>query len=1197
MDASSMIDNHTLSLRCQVGESPAPIINKVVIYKFDQIYQTVISENEVIIPEETSSSFYYSPAQKQFLVRDDKLFIINLNSLDHSGTLQGVWKISDYIEATIGTGLCIETTKNCFLGTNSSTAITPLKKLIKIEPESNLRTTVSGQNLPFFISQAAVFTNRSLIFTSDSNGENFMMLDPSQINNPLISQLTDLSFTGIVNAVDISNLYFQALYTNQAQYIVKVDLSSMQKSNNLLLDGRLNTENGISFSIRVIQTTEFMIWSNDNSFVSLGNLDTMIILNNRLSPGSANHNPGIMFPGTIYYASPLFNSKSIDILKIGNLPCHQSCQTCQESQLFRDENSCKSCKTNYEKAANVPVGKCHCYQDQGKFVDTSTLTCDYCSDLCATCAGDSDTCASCKAGFFLLEGSCYADCPKSFFGELTSQTCKPCSFPCMNCEDNASKCNECFLGLSIINNKCIKYCGLNKFYKFDTDTCQSCDPNCSTCLINSGNCITCKVGFFLNGSNCISECPAGTLRNEVGECQKCWGRCKTCKYTPGNTGSDSYTCLSCKGDLVVDEELNKGIDNCSCPSDQILEGFDSNFPENVDSDASYGIQCRPKTKFELLKNSLKIDQIQFFAYSKSLSIKFKEEIVDSEFSNLKFKLKDSSKIPPKFRNLIPLKISLSSKKTLKIAFKMQKDIINEELIISSTKPNEIKSSKSSKIFLNYPINLVINYYENETVESVISLTTKTISLLSKILTLILAFFSLNTAIILIKIFQMIDFFTLINVNPPQNVKNFMSYFQSNVLDFVPNIFKIQEQESQCDMSIFLIQNGVSCNGLNNIGHLIVEIGFFFALILLIKIVDLLLKILIKKEKIIPSKLAETKNKKEETMSYPSWIQSLVEKLSNLLNQGVFWGLMSSMELDFFLGSCTSLKARGFKHAYFYLSNLILILLGLCFGSYIWNCIDVYLQISSIHNNQLEIQQSLKKYENLNKSFLTSLESFKKECRIAPLISAFQCLRDIILPFVIIFQVQNPNIQIGTISILSIIDLVLLTVYHPYADDIDHIAGIFNSILYILVTMLYLILSAFGDKLNHSIKYYLLGLNIVLLFTVLLLFNIFLGFVTAGKTIYGYISKRNKKTMPQKMNMYYKNLKKSRTGLNSGRGANNSNLRVPVHYKSNEPRKHRNRIRLKDKNRRPGIATPKLKMRKLNKLKNKTNLGIKILGRS
>ena len=228
----------------------------------------------------------------------------------------------------------------------------------------------------------------------------------------------------------------------------------------------------------------------------------------------------------------------------------------------------------------------------------------------------------------------------------------------------------------------------------------------------------------------------------LGTCETCGPKCVTC-------GNSTNSCIDCRADL----EKVGGI--CSCPTGK---KFNEN-NECVDL---------PNDEKLLLKDQ------NFNKANQIVSIEF-EELLQPLNSTQGFSLtlKNSKiKIETKSTSISP------DKKFLLFTLDIKDNIENDFLLVTNENIGLIKSKIDStrfKYFLDYPIEVPISYYFTKMDEAVKANGEK-VAIGATILTLGMLLVSVNMALVLIKLFQMLDFFVYLNVDIPVNLKIFISFF-------------------------------------------------------------------------------------------------------------------------------------------------------------------------------------------------------------------------------------------------------------------------------------------------------------------------------------------------------------------------------------------------------------------------------------
>ena len=88
-------------------------------------------------------------------------------------------------------------------------------------------------------------------------------------------------------------------------------------------------------------------------------------------------------------------------------------------------------------------------------------------------------------------------------------------------------------------------------------------------------------------------------------------------------------------------------------------------------------------------------------------------------------------------------------------------------------------------FVDYPVKTEISFFKTASAAAAAA-AAESASYVSVGMTAVLMLVSFNAALILIKLFQMLEFFVYINVDLPLNVQNFIAYFDQNIFDMIPN---------------------------------------------------------------------------------------------------------------------------------------------------------------------------------------------------------------------------------------------------------------------------------------------------------------------------------------------------------------------------------------------------------------------------
>ena len=191
-----------------------------------------------------------------------------------------------------------------------------------------------------------------------------------------------------------------------------------------------------------------------------------------------------------------------------------------------------------------------------------------------------------------------------------------------------------------------------------------------------------------------------------------------------------------------------------------------------------------------------------------VTIEFDKELASVDFGKLIFTLKKE--------NLLPIEPKISNSRFITFYLNLKETITGESLTISTLYGEVITTKDKKSFFDDYPITLSINYIKSNMVSTIASGAKGTQTATNGV-TAVLFFISFNAAVVIVKLLQMLDFFQILNIDTPSNVKAFMSIFDSNIFDFFPNIFYSEDAEQECRIHNKLRENDIQCAGFNNVG--------------------------------------------------------------------------------------------------------------------------------------------------------------------------------------------------------------------------------------------------------------------------------------------------------------------------------------------------------------------------------------------
>lgn len=140
--------------------------------------------------------------------------------------------------------------------------------------------------------------------------------------------------------------------------------------------------------------------------------------------------------------------------------------------------------------------------------------------------------------------------------------------------------------------------------------------------------------------------------------------------------------------------------------------------------------------------------------------------------------------------------------------------------------------------------------------------------------------SFSSAVALVKIFQMFDFFVYFTVDLPQNYRRMLDIFSSNLLNDFPNIFKFLVDDECGEIRPKFAENELSCQFISNCGQLI----FIALLLAMIKFGMFILKnAMVKREGSIDTKWGVR-----------------IGKMYQAMGKSFFVSIMDMFQLDLYL---------------------------------------------------------------------------------------------------------------------------------------------------------------------------------------------------------------------------------------------------------------------------------------------------------
>lgn len=226
----------------------------------------------------------------------------------------------------------------------------------------------------------------------------------------------------------------------------------------------------------------------------------------------------------------------------------------------------------------------------------------------------------------------------------------------------------------------------------------------------------------------------------------------------------------------------------------------------------------------------------FDKINKLISIEFDKELAPVDFTKLSIKLKNEK--------ILPVDPKISQTRFISFFLSLEETTTGETLEITTPQGEVITTKDKSLIFNTYSITLPIDYIKSSMLP-IISNGSQGAQIATNGVVSVLLFVSFNTAVVIIKLMQMLDYFQVLNIEFPSNLQAFMSFSDSNIFDIFPNVFYSKSAEEDCRVHKKLRENEIDCTGLNNVGHFVSQLliilalkAFFVGMVLILKALKL-----------------------------------------------------------------------------------------------------------------------------------------------------------------------------------------------------------------------------------------------------------------------------------------------------------------------------------------------------------------------
>lgn len=615
--------------------------------------------------------------------------------------------------------------------------------------------------------------------------------------------------------------------------------------------------------------------------------------------------------------------------------------------------------------------------------------------------------------------------------------------------------------------------------------CQQCHSTCQGCSsTGSGGCLSCQPGLSFQAGQCVLECSIGQYL-EAGSCvscpqdllsgnQFCKNLCdKNCGECTLDTSQLKITCLKCKNNFSIINNI------CTCSQ------FDT---------TQYKFE-KDNLCLSLFRiNSIAIEEIYFSSKNQILGIFFDQQIKIKDLDLLQIQLKISeNKIFEKLK--IVKKTLKKSNRILEIKFDFDRTIIsNMNLSISWEDPELISNLENSNFYIKQPISTNISYHPLTASSSVMKVLQKLKRYYFYAITAITLLGSVREVVRLLKFFQILEYFTLLNIQSPSNLESFMDNLRGqNIMFFIPNPFSKENNFENCQFFSKLEENGVDCIVVNNIGQFLIPIFLLFLLKLIIFFAKILINWINSPKKTTSFTSFKVKDK--------GWITNILEYCNSRLNFGLLMKIMTGIQVDINLGlfSLFHSKFLSFKHTSFIFSLTIFVIFTFLYLS-IFIVVMLFVNKLDFKKNEKSIalhQELISK----NESMTYYLSELDLQNRWSIPYYLFEMIKKTIIPFFLLVFVKFPYTQIIPFIIFTTLTIFIIIIGKPLKNGYDSKLEIVDNSLYLVSLILFLVMHILEGQIAEQFRFYFFGFSIIFCLGVVNLYYVLISGVNVGSMIF------------------------------------------------------------------------------------------------
>lgn len=599
--------------------------------------------------------------------------------------------------------------------------------------------------------------------------------------------------------------------------------------------------------------------------------------------------------------------------------------------------------------------------------------------------------------------------------------------------------------MMVSEKKCYRECpaGYHKDETSGINTCKMCPLNCLTCL-NQKFCHTCAPNFYMNLLN--SLCESCDTQNgfyiDGDTCLPCYSRCETC-FSPGKKG-----CLSCS-------------------------------PPSILSD--YGT-CR-----ELPDPKIEIKQADYDSYSFIATVYFNQRLVKNNIVN----------------SVTPI-LTQDGKE---MNFTGEYDKLNFFGFTYKLNFNE-RVTNGTLTFINrdfFKIQSLLGeenyFFDNITIKGVnndkesLKNAAEDMKTANKILVSILAgvslIFSFTSAVALIKLFQIIEYYQYLNVIKPKVFIFVMEILSNNLLKNIPNYFLFLTDDNCRPLNQVFSDQKMECQFFQNTGPIFLILIAFLCLKFVLKMYSW-----------------------RTTIHDRLWpYQKLFHSINKKFSSEFIFDLINMFQLDLYMAAAINIKSANFwsnSQIFNFIISIFAISILLFCNIFLFvatrKAEDTLYKLKKLKKEEIkdkknkealkeELEYNKKKRVGKNRAmrfgiwytFKYLTERKDETSRYVKYYRPIVMMKDAIMAGWIVAFVDFPIIQVLGPCLLLVFYLFMECYHLPQIKIMDKIMEIFNLVFYNLLNLFFFI-NCTGIISDNDKREILIGWTTVFLILVLISVN-------------------------------------------------------------------------------------------------------------